>query len=61
MSKKLTKQGIPNLDSLGGGSKKNLNGRRDKDQQNCFHVWEDCFDDNYAPFRKCQRCGFEDS
>lgn len=56
-----TKQGVLNLNSLGGGSsKKHLNGRRDKQQMDCAHLFEDYVDDNYTPFRKCVRCSFEE-
>jgi len=55
---KLNKQGVRDLNSIGG--KSNLNGRNDKGQDSCFHIFEDCFDDDYMAFKKCQRCGFEE-
>lgn len=56
---KLTKQGVRDLNSLGGASKKHLNGRKDREQNSCFHIFEDCVDENFVPFRKCFRCGYE--
>lgn len=58
---KLTKQGVRDLNDLGGGgSKSHLNGRKDRGQDSCFHVFEECFDEEYSAFRKCQRCGYEE-
>lgn len=55
---KLTKQGVLDLNSI--GNKKNLNGRRDKGQNDCFHIFEDYIDDDYITFRRCQKCHYEE-
>lgn len=55
-----TRQGVRDLNGIGNIGKEHLNGRRDKGQDRCFHIWEDRFDENYSPFKVCQRCGFED-
>ena len=55
---KITKQGVRDLNSL--GNKKNLNGRKDRGQNDCFHVFEDYIDDDYIAFRRCQKCHYEE-
>jgi len=57
---KLTKQGIRDLNSLGNVNKKSLNGRKDKGQNECFHVFEDYLDDDYVAFKRCQKCNYEE-
>lgn len=55
---KTTKQGIRDLNSI-VVNKKDLNGRKDKEQNNCAHIFDNCIDDGYKPFKRCQRCKFE--
>lgn len=57
---KLTKQGVRDLSNIGDADKKNLNGRRDRGQNNCFHVFEDYLDDDYISFKRCQKCNYEE-
>ena len=54
----VTKQGIRDLNSI--GNKKRLNGRSDKGQDQCFHIWEELIGEDYLVFKKCRRCNFED-
>lgn len=54
----ITKQGIRDLNNI-GLNKKNLNGRTDRGQNTCFHIWEDCIDGDYVTFRRCQKCNYE--
>ena len=54
----LTKQGIRDLDRI--GNKSHLNGRHDRKQADCFHVWELFLDEDNVPFKQCQRCGYEE-
>lgn len=56
----LTKQGVRDLSNIGDFSKKNLNGRKDKGQNDCFHIFEDYIDDDYITFKRCQKCGYEE-
>ncbi len=56
----LTKQGVRDLSSIGNLNKQDLNGRKDKGQNNCFHVFEEYIDDNYLAFKLCQKCHYED-
>ena len=55
----VTKQGVRDLGAIGSGSKKHLNGRKDKGSNQCLHVFENCVDENYLPFLRCKRCNFE--
>lgn len=55
---KLTKQKIRDLNYIAG--RKHLNGRRDKGSNECFHIFQDYTDDNYRPFKRCQRCQYEE-
>lgn len=57
---KLTKQGVRDLNDVGGSDKKSKNGRRDRGQQDCFHVFEEMIDDDYMTFKRCAKCGYED-
>lgn len=57
---KLTKQGVRDLNSVGVADKKNLNGRKDKGQNDCFHVFEEFIDDDYLTFKRCAKCAYED-
>lgn len=57
---RFTKQGVRDLNNIGGVNKKNLNGRKDKGQNDCFHVFEEYIDDDYLVFRRCQKCNYED-
>jgi hypothetical protein len=57
---KFTKQGLPDLNDLGNTDKKNKNGRKDKHQSDCFHVFEDFIDEDYLTFKRCAKCGYED-
>ena len=58
---KLTLQGLRDLNSFGSVDKKSMNHRRDKKQDNCFHIFTLCLDENYTSFRRCERCAFEDN
>ena len=57
---KLTKQGVPDLNSFGGTNKKHLNGRKDRGQNDCFHLFESYLDDDYISFKRCQKCNYEE-
>jgi hypothetical protein len=60
MMSKFTKQGIRDLNNFGPTDKKNGNGRRDRGQQDCFHVFEEMVDDDYMIFKRCAKCSYED-
>lgn len=55
---KFTKQGVRDLSDF--GDKSSLNGRKDKGQNECFHIFESYIDVDYVPFRRCQKCHYEE-
>ena len=57
---KFTKQGVRDLNDIGNVDKKNKNGRKDKGQNDCFHVFEEYIDEDYTTFKRCQKCNYED-
>jgi hypothetical protein len=56
----MTKQGVRDLNSIGPVNKSAQNHRRDKQQENCFHIFTLCMDESYTSFRRCERCDYEE-